>query len=137
MARCGDCNKFVSFEEAEPEVDSLDVDAEGNVTANVRIANQCGECGNDLREYTFEVSVDRSDECKGHTGEGHTLDIEETSSERTQRSVGKGRGTRTFYGFTVEYEIKCECDADKKDGERWSVSGTLSDDVQASGMDEC
>jgi len=61
--RCPDCNKFVSFEENEPEVESIDVDGDRNVTATVRIVNSCGECGQELKEATLDMEKSFEHEC--------------------------------------------------------------------------
>jgi hypothetical protein len=40
MPRCPDCNKFASVStDQEPEIDNLEVDEEGVVTATARIVN--------------------------------------------------------------------------------------------------
>lgn len=133
MARCGDCNKFVSYDQQDPEVEDLEVSDSGEVTAAVRIVNACDQCGTELRESTLEMSVDLSERLAGHLGsdEGaHELAAEETSSERTERQEGRGRGARTFYGAKVEFKVTCSC------GELEEVTGDLEDDVQASSMDE-
>jgi hypothetical protein len=62
--------------------------------------------------------------------EDHTPDVEETGTEATSRTEGKGRGTRTFYGAHVSWKVTCSC------GE-YAEEGEFSDDVQASSMDEC
>lgn len=132
--RCPDCNKFVAFEENDPEVE-LDVDDDGMVTGTVRIVNACAECGSELKEATLDVEGSVEEEivkCKGDPPDEEKdcpLSIEETSSGRTSRAEGKGRGTKTFYGAEVEYEVTCECGKIK-------VTKQWSDDVQASSMDE-
>jgi hypothetical protein len=135
--RCPDCNKFVAFDEADPEVDSLEISEDGTVTAEVRIVNNCADCGSELKEATFQLE-EQVDIPEGHSGEGHQLEIEEAGAERTQRSgyykkgefvSAGGRYAKTYYGASVSYEITCECGA-------LEISGTLEDDVQASGMDE-
>ncbi len=138
MPRCPDCSKFVSLEtETEPEVDGLDVDDDGTVTCSVRIVNCCGECSAELTETTLELQDDCTAEVEEHLKpdaggdtpeKGHTLSVEEVSSERTQRVEGKGRGAKTFYGASVDVLVKCECG--------WEHPLTLSDDCQASSMDE-
>jgi hypothetical protein len=152
MARCPDCNKFVSFEEEDPEV-NLDVDEEGTVTGDVTINNNCGECGTALRTANFDVENDvaveafaahvraAKEKAKKKAKEGekpeeieHTLEVENNGSERTQRQDGKpgtpSRYRRTFYGFSVAFEVKCSCG-------NFNYEGTIADDVQGSGMDEC
>ena len=142
MARCPDCSKFVGNDQAEPEAE-LEVDSDGSVTGTVRIANQCDQCGNELTEYTFDVEIEL-DEVehekwamhqaaveKDHEDPkqdlNHTLDITYGYIESTVRSEGRGRGTKTFYGYNLDFVVKCTC------GE--TFSGKASDDVQASSMD--
>ena len=259
MARCSSCNKFVSFDESEPEVNNLEVDEDGHVTAEVRIVNACAECGEELTEANLEAEADHADEVAKHREEMagrkplseaerllepgcpphvigtacavcgwdgkelpskvevrvhrynppkvqdyeqggkekvrhlmaevtkrdpsscgyeswewttekdgrkdekkieaeiaaalaearpmservprhrvakyapdpsvHDLEIEETSSERTSRAEGKGRGTRTFYGAFVDYTVTCSC------GGEWKVEGSLEVEEQASAME--
>jgi hypothetical protein len=137
--RCPDCNKFVSFDEGEPEVESIEVDESGNVRAEVRIVNNCSECGQELKDGRFEFDADHSEECKEHQGTGHELSIEETSSDRTGRSgyfkkgvfvSAYGRYAKTFYGVEVSYEITCSCN------DEFKVTGTFSDEMQGSSMEE-
>lgn len=66
MARCPDCNKFVSYDDStEPEVDA-DVDETGHVTGTVRVVLTCAECGAELREASFDLDVDLSAEVEAH-----------------------------------------------------------------------
>lgn len=133
--RCPDCNKFVSNEEMEPEVNDIEMDEEGNVTCEVRICNACADCGTELSEYTFdlETQVDLS----GHKTEraedqpDHEYTIEEDSSERVNRVEGKGRGARTFYGASVTFRVTCNCDTEHS----FECVDTMTDFVQASSMD--
>jgi len=161
MARCGDCNKFVGFEEQEPEINSIDIDEDGHVTVEVCIVNACDQCGTELTEANFNPENDHAEDCKGHTvgtypeGEEHKLSVEETDSERTSRSDGKpgtpSRYRRSFYGFVLHYVITCSCgklgkmiSAPKVEGQTSEsaevfvegISGEVEDEEQASGMDE-
>jgi hypothetical protein len=131
MPRCNQCNKFVSLEEEDPEIEELEVDEDGCVTGSVRIVNNCGECGDGLREATLEIDADHSEAVKAHKCDKKKdgLEIEQGDAERTQKTEGKGRGMKTFYGASVSYEINCAC------GET-IVEHTWEDHVQASGMDE-
>lgn len=135
--RCPDCNKFVSFDEADPEVDELEIDDDGQITCSVRITNTCAECGTELKEATLEledeVAVD------GHSGDDHELQIIEAGTERTSRSgyykkgewvSAGGRYAKTYYGADVSYEVTCLC------GKLEAITGSIGDDVQASGMEE-
>lgn len=138
--RCPDCNKFVGFEENDPEIENLEVNEDGQVNASVRIVNSCAECSNELKEATFDLEWEPPDGVfDGHAGEGHELNVEENSSERTSRSgyfkkgvfvPAYGRYAKTFYGAEVEFSITCSC------GKLELVTGSMTDDVQASGMDE-
>jgi len=149
--RCPDCNKFVGFDEADPEIESLEVNEDGAVSISVRIVNCCADCGTELKEATFEMEADHSTEFAEHLkAEGieetaepephaeHELSIEEAGYERTNRSgffkkgqfvPAGGRYAKTFYGAEVSYEICCSCG-------KFKAEGSLNDDVQASGMDE-
>ena len=136
--RCPDCNKFVSFDEADPEVNTLGIDEDGQVNAEVRIVNTCADCGTELKEITFEMEHDHQHDVVNHKGEGHELSIEEDGSERTSRSgyflKGKfvpkgGRYAKTFYGAKVDYSVQCSCG-------KLALSGSVEDDAQASSMDE-
>ena len=55
--RCPSCNKFPAYQAEEPEVESLDVDADGVVSATVRIQVSSECCGEAMREATFENDV--------------------------------------------------------------------------------
>lgn len=128
MARCNNCNKFVSIEEQDPEVNGLEVDDDGNVTAEVRIVNACADCGDELTETTFNMEGKVDLDHNSQPGKEHELSAEEDGdSERTTRTEGKGRGLRTFYGAALECEVTCTCGA--------TSTLRLSDDIQASRMD--
>lgn len=135
--RCPDCNKFVGMDtDTEPEVDESGFDAdtgEGNIT--VRIVNNCTECSTELKEANLEVEFDLSDaieEAKEPEEEGgespdcdFSFDVDVT---RTDRTEGKGRGLRTFYGVDVTLTLM--------NNGTVIATETLHDEVQASGMDE-
>lgn len=141
--RCPDCNKFVGNDEQEPEVESVEVEADdaeaatnATVTASVRIVNACADCGTELTEATLDLEAEvpltpEHHRCPPEAKGGEPsldLEAEETSNERTSRTEGKGRGLRTFYGAKVEATVKCRCG-------KIETTVTLEDDVQASGMD--
>ena len=129
--RCPDCNKFASLDvDGDPEVELECDEATGEVTGTVRIMNACQECGMEMTESTFNVDVD-FDGAEAHLAkhpedEAHALELEEPSVERTMRTTGKGRGTRTFYGAETELTVKCLCG--------FTEMHPWSDDVQASSM---
>lgn len=138
--RCPGCNKFVAYEEVDPEVE-VQVDAEGHVTGTVQIVNACADCSEELKEANFDIDVDARvganqqrgiDSAEFEKHKGHALGVDTHGIERTSRVEGKGRGARTFYGASVEIVVNCE------DCEGTPVVATLTwaDDEQASAMDE-
>lgn len=155
MARCPDCNKFVSTDsEQDPEV-SIDVDENGEVTGSIQIANACAECGTEMHTADFDVCVDPNDitrsedekslaaflaECKQKKETGALpldedddieLEVDEGDTERTSRTEGNGRGTRTFYGARVGFTVKVTFR-----GVTSEFEGSVEDDIQASSMDQ-
>lgn len=137
--RCPGCNKMASLEMADPEVE-LEI-ADTTVKATIRIVRNSECCGEEMKEATLEPEEEIAiEDLKGHvdekTGEvleGHELDVEEDSSEGTERTEGKGRGMRSFYGARVSYSITCSCQAS---GAGAICTGELEDDVQASSMED-
>ena len=140
--RCPDCNKFVSFDEGEPELQSIDING-NSVTCEVRIVMNCAECGQELKEAMLDMDADVDTGIGGddveHNGNGHELSVEEQGIESTSRSgyfkkgvfvPAGGRYAKTYYGASVEFRVTCSCD------ESWEYVGTMEDDVQASAMDE-
>jgi|SRR3990172_3127376 len=135
--RCPDCNKFVSFDEIEPEVNDLSISEDGTIDAEVRIVNACADCGMELKEAIF--NVEQEIDVEGHTGEAHELEIEENGVERTSKSGyfdkkkgwvnSYGRYAKTLYGFSLTAKVTCSCSEFDEDV-------TLEDEIQASGMDE-
>lgn len=144
--RCPDCNKFVSFDsDLDPEV-SIDVDADGMVSGTVRIVNACDQCGQELKEATFEIDVDLSEEMKTHIlgAKENGVDFDEHAPEcqleasRTDRMNNKTRGGKLItnyrymkhmYGAEGEIVLTCSC-GEEVARQQWS------DEVQGSGMDE-
>ena len=128
--RCPDCNKFVGLDtESDPEMDLEVDDTTGQVTGTVRIVNACADCSSELTEAIFEVDLD-FEEAQEHLaglGQSHELELSEDVVTRDARTEGKGRGTRTFYGASATFEVKCAC------GLAWSKE--WSDEIQASCMD--
>jgi len=133
MPRCSSCNKFCSLDEADPEIGTLEIDEDGNISGDARIANNCAECGQEVTEATVDLEGTHEEAGK-HISNAqqkgkHELSVEEEGAERTQRSQGKGRGCRTYYGVEVEVKVACSC------GKEFE-STTAKGEVQASGMDE-
>lgn len=142
MPRCNSCNKMASVDEQDPEVNSLDIDDDGHVTAEVRIVNASACCGDEMTEANFSMEADLDEEFvakhDAHSP-GHNYSIEEDGSERTNPPDAKAkpgtpsRYTRTYYGAVVHATVTCSCKSGKE--EDYTISLDLEDSVQASGMD--
>lgn len=129
MARCPDCNKFVSYDEQEPDV-NIDVVPNADhtslvISGTVTVTLPCAECGTELKTYEFEV--EKEVDVEGLTDES-SIDFNDDASF-TSRSEGKGRGTRTFYGYELNIDITVD--------EKSLDTVHLSDDAQASSFEEC
>jgi len=132
--RCPSCNKFVPYEdphEVELEGD-LEVDLiAAEVRADVRVILKCGECGEELKDANISATQDIPGYVpEDHEGDEHDLSVNGNGSdlEPATKSEGKGRGTKMFYGFSLDYKVSCSCGA--------TFEGTLSDFEQASAMNE-
>ena len=155
MPRCNDCNRFVSLDSDQDPDSSIEVNESGVVEGDVTISNACADCGTELRTASFDVVVEPE---ALTSAEGKTLsawlaeltekereeveyELEETGTERTSRSEGKGRGQRTYYGAKIDFDVTATLPGgegtDRAEGKSCVFSGSWSDDVQASGMDEC
>jgi len=123
--RCNSCGKFVSQEAGDPEVVDTSVDGDA-VTVQVRITQCCAECSQELKEASFDIEKEYTLCAK----EDHDHEVEVEDVENTSRSEGKGRYAKTFYGFSATVVVSCE-KCELKD------TVTISDEVMASGMEEC
>lgn len=132
MARCNDCNKFVSYNtDVDPEVtneqmtvhsDSVDYDVD------IRIVNECAECGTEMKDAELNFSGSFDIDPKDHDDSDEwTMDVENVN--RTERTEGKNRGTKTFYGAEADLVLR-----DSKGNELESVH--INEYEQASGMND-
>ncbi len=136
--RCNDCNKFVGLETQDPEVDSIEVDGE-QVNVTVTITRACAECGTEMKTASLEFSdtfegPDPEDAVKDKDAADdekpeHDLEVEENGVEMIEE--GGGRYAKSYYGATVEYTVTCSC------GCGFEHSGSASDKIAASAMDDC
>jgi len=143
--RCPDCSKFVSFEQSDPEVEfdlqdqrtepaetDPPTDQDVEVTVQARLVLACAECGTELKEASLEDA--HTVTITGHVGDGHGLEVEETSSDTTDRYDGKpgtpSRYRRHYYGATVGYQVLCECSPEAL------AEGQFELEESASGFDE-
>ena len=122
--RCPSCNKFVSQEAGDPEVEVSVV--LGVVSGTARIVQTCAECSEELKEANFDIEEETKAFCDNPH---HTHDVEVEDVEATDRSEGKGRYTKTFYGFSAAAKVTCEeC--------KTETVVELKDEIAASSMDE-
>jgi hypothetical protein len=156
--RCPDCNKFVSYDEPEVEVNSVDLEQTKDgvqATADLRVVLKCADCGTELKALDFneDASADHTcpaaaeakqkaehpDEWKAGQEDGDKFDLEGdgngdgTSRLETQDRHGKPIKSRrymtTYYGFTLEPDIRCRCCGEQ-------VSLTIEGEASASSFEE-
>lgn len=155
MARCENCNKFVSYD--EPEVESIEAGGDPDVTVtddkynvyvegDVRVVLNCADCGSELKstDIDWACNVDLAlvkpdlepsllDDFSS-VRKCYEIEIEVTDEQGDTRTEGKDRGRKTFYGFaatvlvTVSDAVTHEPVAE---GE-----AKISDYTQASNMDD-
>jgi hypothetical protein len=56
MARCSNCETFVPYGDPVIEVENEDVDDEGNVEIEIRLALTCANCTEEIKETTLEMT---------------------------------------------------------------------------------
>lgn len=136
--RCPDCNKFVSFGEAECENESVDTSG-SNVEVQVTVNLPCGDCGTTLKSASIEASGEIEHTCPGSEREGPDFEVEDEGSpsgtdryqttDRHGKPIKNSRYMRHYYGFETEVEVKCN-----RCGE--TVTVQVSGEEQASAFEE-
>lgn len=137
--RCPDCNKFVSQDAGNPEVNNVSIN-DGDITVEVDVVVNCAECGTELKRGNLELEDSIGKELlEKHTGEGHELDAEEDSSEpiddwkttdRSGKQIKNSRYHTHLYGARVNVSVKCSCQEEE------ITNLELSDSMPASALDE-
>lgn len=109
--RCPDCNKFVSLETQEPEVESLELDVVRNadgpvgllVTAEIKIIRACQECGTEIRTATLSFEQDLGPSIRAGLSKDcmvdHVADMQESSTDEeraAQAAKDKADNERGF-----------------------------------------
>lgn len=132
--RCDQCNKFAAYDDStEPEV-QVDLSNDGSFSGQVRIVLTHDECGQELKEASFDFEGEVPEEIlNAHKGDGHSLDLDTDAGELTSRGEGSGRYMKTFYGYDVSLDLRCDCQ-ERNAEPLWQA--TFADDTQASHMDE-
>lgn len=155
--RCPSCNKFAAYDTSgepemnidsdisQPDPESKDLVAV-SVTGDVRIVLSAECCGDELKEYNFDISEDMEIErAEGCDCDLTDMNVDVSSVELTERVQSTetrqkkdgtvvtrslpARAQKRFYGYSGQAEIKCACGKTKDTIE-------LGDEVQASSMDE-
>lgn len=150
--RCPECNKFVSYDDPQCEVGSVELDGD-TVRSNVTVQLCCQTCGGTLKDAEIEADTQIEHKCKpeaerdkdwkpdaDYKTDDDQYEIEsDGNAEGTNRTETKDRHgkpirssryMKSFYGFTLEIEIKC-----RKCGDVFGV--TLEGEEQASAFNEC
>lgn len=156
--RCPSCNKFVSYDEPQCEVNSVEL-GDDHIHVSVTVQLNCADCGDTLKDAEIESEAQVEHTCKpeaerkpewqpdpdykpaeGSANDEEQFEIESDrdpegtsrlqTKDRNGKDIKSRRYMKSFYGFTIEPELKC-----RKCGESFSV--TLAGEEQASGFNEC
>jgi len=110
--RCPDCSKFVSLEQAEPE---LEVEVNGNTVAGtVRLVLACADCSTEMKEVNLEFSLEIGHECK--LSSEPEFEIECESAEATDRYQDKDQHGKPiknmrymthYHGAEISITVSC------------------------------
>lgn len=145
--RCPNCQKFVSMENGEPQVSSVEASLSGdsiNITAEAEHTRNCADCGTELKSLgiSFEGNVSLSDFEK--PSEMTDADFEKWKSglKKAECEIdedgsdsdesGGGRYAKNMIGVVVDYTLKVT--SKKITVEK---SGQLREENPASAYDEC
>lgn len=137
--RCPDCNKFVSMENGDPEVDRLEVEMSGNesyiVTMEASLVRNCAECSTELKrtmvdsEQTVVLEVVERECLSTEAEDGiHDPVIDEKDSSVDESG---GRYAKNMISCTVTYTVTCNnggCALQKQD--------TISAETNAGSFEE-
>ncbi len=122
--RCPDCNKFVSYDEPQTEVQSVEIEAEEALDHECKPEGERGEDAKpdaDFKEGDEQYEIENDGDAEG-TSRTETKD-------RHGKPIKSSRYIKSFYGFTLETEVKC-----LKCGQTFGVQ--LEGEQQASSFNE-
>lgn len=124
--RCPDCNKFVGLEMGDPEaeieisnfgdLDEKTGEQEFNLSGDVRLVLNCGECSSEMKEASCEVDqmitfTHKNPKCPGVV----ELEVEAEGTARFTDAKNP-RYVKHFYGAELRYKLTCpECGAEDED----------------------
>lgn len=147
--RCSNCNKFVSYDDPEVEVQDSSVDSDasdgtkiidGGVNVSTRLVLKCVECSTELKEATFELEMPFRHDCskpvdEREEGAEFQIDVDDPEATDREETIDKNgrsispRYRKHFYGVNVHVDVTCPfCNL------KFDVDG--NDEIQASSMDE-
>jgi len=152
MARCQQCGNFASYDDSfEPEADDLEVDVDSEqIVGTVRVALVSECCGDEMKDYTFDVEHDITSEVIAFR-EKHklsdkvlieselSLDTEMTTrrqrNDRHGKPIKHSRYSRTYYGFNSSGTMTL-CAAKGKKTIKEEINVSFNDETQASFFEE-
>lgn len=133
--RCNDCNKFVSFDEPQVEIENEELTGT-TLSASVRLVLVCADCGTELKETTFDLEAEidyRPEDLEDdQEPEFDLISMDAQPTERYQDKDKKGKTIRHpkhYYGVEVTATYTC-----KNDGK--DLDQAFGDEIQASSMEE-
>jgi DNA-directed RNA polymerase subunit N (RpoN/RPB10) len=149
MARCNQCNKFVSYDEPQVEEQNCDVN-DMTVEGEVSVTLCCADCGTEMSQAYLEFSEDFEHECEGEPTEEWLKDHEadddpefslESSDnwsptdryedkDRHGKPIKNMRYQKHYYGAEGTATVKC-----LKCGKEFEVN--IQVEEQASGFEDC
>ena len=111
MARCPECNKFVSFgEEPFVEIEDYNYD-DGIVNIQTNITLECDDCGMSLKEATLEYSeAHHCKFCSDDEFDPDAIEITEVEEEgymRLDDHNGKRKKPITLFGCSFKIILSC------------------------------
>jgi len=152
--RCPDCNKFVSQDPSDPEVNTLAVEQSPgfpgvfNIKAEIRSARTCSECGLELTALDLEgeasITFTETPEFKAKTEEEQKilrdavlgklaeLDVDEGTTSATEEGSGKGKRIKCV----VEFDVTVTAEVVDSKNVTCSVHGTLEAEAHPSEYEE-
>ena len=156
--RCPDCGKFVSMDNADPEVSSLEAELDGEsikVCCSVRAVRTCADCSTELKsldlelEETLEIAAlsgyaelaeeNRTvlQELLAGEIEGGEIEVEVEEGGAETDESGGGRYKKNLLTTTVTADVTVTCT--HPSGTNFTVEGQveLSEENPASAYEEC
>lgn len=117
------------------------------VTGSVDIANNCQECGTELKRATLDVECDLSAQVRDHRDEKKeagepdsdhdSLDVADDGGQRFDelqnkdrhgKPIKNARYMKHLYGAEVEFKVTCKCGETFTENWRDSVPGSAMEE---------